>query len=181
MKKTIIFFFILVSLATSSWGQRTKQNKQIGIGMDINIAYISELDHLTRMAYGINVNLLGLHFDYSVAPALHRRSPSLNTWKNESRILFVNIGYNINIGKRLIITPIVGYARAETGSTDGWDWTVDNKGIVNEFITEKRVDLFNFGARVGYQVYNNDIFNVVVSATAQRYAFGLNIGMNFKL
>lgn len=176
--KKIILFFAAVLFATASYGQT---QKQIGIGIDINLAYISKLDNLTRTTYGINVNLFGIHFDYSVAPAAHRRSTDVGVWGNESRILLTNIGYRINIFKKLTLTPIVGYVRAEIGAVNGWDWAVDNEGIVNEFITEKRLDLFNFGCRLDYPVYESNVCNVVIGATVQRYDFGVNVGVNFKI
>lgn len=185
--KKILFTLFLAVIASTGIAQtvEVKQKKQKKPFEVINASYISNYItlkdmNLQRLSYGASINIFNAHLDISVAPAAHRTSVMVGYWENESRILSINVGCRIKIVKGLGITPIIGFIRADIGDVNGWDWSVDNDGIVNEYTTKQTNKYFNYGAIADYTFFeSSNHFGVKIGIVAQRYNFGAIIGTSF--
>ena len=147
MKKILLLITVLYS--TSCFSQYQSQvkssstfeyaNKSFDMGIIGGV--IGVQDDYSYGALGFNMTLYGIYADFMGWPKAHEDDVRVDKWHDKSSIAY-HVGYQIPLMKYLRIIPIVGYAKVEEGTTNGWDWTVGYGGIVNKFTAEKKSKWF---------------------------------------
>lgn len=178
MRKTFLLFAIMATM--TCWSQYRSQlsaknafeyaNKTIDIGILGGV--IGVQDNYSYGAMGLNMTIYGVYADFMGWPKAHSNDVRVEKWHDKYSVA-CHFGYQIPLSKSFRIIPVIGYAKVEEGTTDGWDWKVGSNGIINKFHAENRVDGFDYG---GVLVINSGKWNIYASAT-RRIIFG-GIGLS---
>lgn len=117
----------------------------------INIGCM-KMPHLgSKVIGGFECTIWNFYFDYMGSPAGHSGSSKVGKWKNETKCSTYHFGYRINVYKNLGITPLIGRVSMESGTVDGYDYSISKDGTIsNAFIVDDRESYTDYGAIISY-------------------------------
>jgi hypothetical protein len=178
MKRILLILALVLSITTSHAQHNTQGSRE-----DEPIVF--DFDTNNRVSFGIGIsstrkvssstvvfNIKGFYFDISN-----------NTEGNYKSYLGIDqyagydtscwhVGYTIPIAYGFAITPLAGKLRWEKGYYDGGNWTVNDNGIVNEWVCTERYDAFDYGVQLKYDVLPGDYFGGSIYANVSKYNYG---------
>ena len=117
-------------------------------------------------------NTFNIAIHFGGWPSKHGSDVDVDVW-DDDKALTCHLGYQVPLTNWLRIIPMVGYAYDVTGTTDGHDWSYNN-GIHNKFNIDEKVEGFDYGAAV---VFN--INHVNIQGTYTKYNWYIGIGYEF--
>lgn len=176
MKKFIYCIILLFSICLSSNAKQFNNDLEIGF----HFGAIGQMQDLGLQIIVVNLNIKGVYIDFGGWPQAHEGDVRVDKWDSD-RAWLAHIGYSIAFTKWLKITPMIGYAKDECGYTDGYRWRTDRNGIHNKFISEYKVEGFDYGGQLEFSipVGKKTTFNIQGTFTNYCWYGGLGIGFKF--
>ena len=180
MKK---YFIILAILFSISFSRAYSQEMFFDVSMGYSM--IRDGGNLNS-ALGCDLALGGVYFDYSQSFRNYSGTTRVGVWEDSYGISW-HVGYLIPIKNTCLkIAPLLGYSFMSYGITDGYDWSVSESGINNEYHESYRRGGFDPGVAIKFHipmVFNGYRFSSYYTVTTRmtRYSFGILGGVSINL
>lgn len=154
---------------TATNKRKTRIIEDVGIGITAGGIKIKEEGMTSHAgAYGAHLTLLGLYTDFRIIPAEKVEMPAEQL---KTSCYQFNVGYRVQVYKGLGITPLIGMIQCK----------VDTR--VHDVVTvEYNKKYFNFGGMIDYIFLNQpQTTGIKIGAVAQKYNFGISVGVVYNL
>lgn len=120
-----------------------------------------------------SVSVKGFYLDFGGWPQDHASDVRVDTW-DADRAFLAHIGYTVPINSFIRITPVVGYALNESGTTNGHKWSATSSGIHNSFNADFSCKGFDPGCVLTINIKHFNLYG-----TYTRFAWYGGIGLEF--
>jgi hypothetical protein len=145
---------------------------QVNNAVDIGTSYIN-IKELNSPYYTFKFGLYFKNFYFDMGSNFYKGNgneldkPSMKIYKNiKAAIYIVNIGYKIELTKRLYFIPIIGHINIREIYQDNKGWNTWFYGDV--------INKLNFGANVNYY-FSKHIGIIIGSSTVENFKISISI------
>ncbi len=127
-------------------------------------------EDISSPAIGMSLSVWGVHFDLMGWPRAHGSDTGVKKWEDD-RCVSTHLGYQIPVTKVFRVVPMVGYTKAETGTTDGKKWTYNSQsGINNSFRVDDSSGGFDYGAMLVFSIPVGSKVRININLAGTRHA-----------
>lgn len=170
---TLVFSFVCVNnvMAQNTYKDVFK-NTNTTFNIAVHFGCIGYSQDLGLQEFLVSTTIYGVYADFGGWPSTHGSDTDVDVWDDDKAIT-CHIGYQVPVTNWLRVIPMAGYAYDATGTMDGHHWSYNN-GIHNKFNIDEKVEGFDYGAAV---VFN--IKHVNIQATYTKYNCYIGIGYEF--
>ena len=185
--KKLIFLFILLSSVLSINAQYKSFDfcdhlKNIDFGLEVGAVETPSYKESNnyKFSYGLSVSIFGFYADWVGNIRNHKRDVRVDKWDDSYSGVW-HVGYKVPICKYISITPLCGQWYGSSGITNGYDWKVDNYGIVNHYENKGTITNFDYGAKIEVMInskywYGTPSYGFRFGITITKYAKYGNVG-----
>ena len=149
------------------------ENNSVSFGL--HFGAVGQLQDLGLQIFMGHLSFKGIYLDFGGWPQSHGSDVRVGTW-DADRAWLIHAGYIIPLNSFLRITPLIGYAKNETGITNGYHWTVTPGGIHNDFESEWSCGGFDFGGQLTININHLNIYG-----TFTKFAWYAGLGYEIHL
>lgn len=181
---TLLFFCIFASAQKISYAEAIQNwNSGFTLGLDCGIApsvMRSDMHGAAGAFIGFNLNIAGFDVGMHVKDRKHGSTIKVGIWENEYRGELYQFGYRLPvIPKWICVTPLVGLYKEQWGTTNGYEYTIDQDGdIRNGYDIDMTIFDFDYGGKIEIAVTPNSDIRMLCSIIVTNHFVSYGIALH---